>query len=316
MIARHYQLAETAGRRETRAPRRIGSVSRAGSDLRSPRPGRACTLRDRLSGPLPPRDRSSRSEDRRCARAVALCTHSLYPAGHLSRPTTRGLVWCGVCLWHGVWTKRRAPVLHTARKDVERLGSRIREALESRHLASVETELLRPAGAGFRANGDEAGRPLADPSGNATCSRSPSPSWSRPKSLPTQLRQLGGQADHPGAGVSVELPGGVIGQRRSQGVPGLRREPTSSRATAGAGASSSARSSCVSTPGTGFSTTSIPTPASMRCSESRATRSTSIGTARSRTKPGPSCRALQSIEPRCPMRERSSTPTTSRGEFH
>jgi hypothetical protein len=99
--------------------------------------------------------------------------------------------------------------------SVDRLGARIREALEARHLASVETELLRPLDA---ADAERSGsKPLirlTDPQGRRYVLKLAPAELVAAEVCAYELRSLGGRPSVPVRAVDVALPGGA----RASGV--------------------------------------------------------------------------------------------------
>jgi hypothetical protein len=92
---------------------------------------------------------------------------------------------------------------------VDRLGERIRDALEGRHLASVETGLLRPLDADFERAGTKPVVPLSDPRGRRYVLKVANPELVAAEVAAYELRRLGRRPSLPVRGVSVELPGGA-----------------------------------------------------------------------------------------------------------
>lgn len=93
--------------------------------------------------------------------------------------------------------------------NVDLLGSRIRDALEARHLASVETELLRPLDDDFERKATKPVVPLTDPSGRRYMLKVADPALVAAEVAAYELRRIGGRPTIPVRRVSVELPGGA-----------------------------------------------------------------------------------------------------------
>jgi hypothetical protein len=94
--------------------------------------------------------------------------------------------------------------------NVDLLGARIREALEARHLASVETELLRPVEGEFERTATKPVVPLTDPSGKRYVLKVAEPALVAAEIAAYELRRLGGRPTIPVRRVTVDLPGGAV----------------------------------------------------------------------------------------------------------
>jgi hypothetical protein len=95
-------------------------------------------------------------------------------------------------------------------KNADQLGARIRDALEARHLASVETELLRPLDQDFEREATKPVVPLTDPSGKRYVLKLAEPALVAAEIAAYELRRLGGRPTIPVRRVTVELPGGAV----------------------------------------------------------------------------------------------------------
>jgi len=94
--------------------------------------------------------------------------------------------------------------------NVDLLGARIRDALEGRHLASVETELLRPLDQDFERVATKPVVPLTDTRGRRYVLKVAEPPLVAAEIAAYELRRLGGRPTIPVRTVSVELPGGGV----------------------------------------------------------------------------------------------------------
>jgi hypothetical protein len=93
---------------------------------------------------------------------------------------------------------------------MDQLGARIRDALEARHLASIETELLRPLEQDFERAATKPVVPLTDPTGKRYVLKVAEPALVAAEIAAYELRRLGGRPTIPVRRVSVELPGGAV----------------------------------------------------------------------------------------------------------
>jgi hypothetical protein len=94
---------------------------------------------------------------------------------------------------------------------VDRLGARIRDALQARHLASVETELLRPLDAAeAERSGSKPLIQLSDPAGRRYVLKLAPPELVAAEVCAYELRTLGGRPSVPVRAVDVALPGGTM----------------------------------------------------------------------------------------------------------